>query len=267
MELDSPRQSSEEPLSEKGPETEFLGHPSPMGAPTYRATFAPQATLTPDQRERMLQLYTSLYELPTRDQFLFDLNAKDEVLLLWCGEELVGFTSFECFEFAFEDRAHRIVFSGDTVVRRDHWGQQALAPAWIHRMGRLQREQSETPLIWFLVVKGHRTFRYLPAFCLHFHPHWTQDTADLQPLAHALARHRYGSDFDAERGVVAFPRSHGHLKPEVAHPTPEECRHPAVSFFLERNPGFLHGDELVCLFPLDPALMRPLARRLFLADQ
>ena len=30
----------------------------------------------------------------------------------------------------------------------------------------------EQPLYWFLIVKGHRTYRYLSAFSVDFHPHW-----------------------------------------------------------------------------------------------
>lgn len=231
----------------------------------YRTEFHRPGNLCEGLREQMLGLYASLYELPSRELFLEDLEAKDEVLLLWQGEELVGFSSFAAYPFPWAGQILRVVFSGDTVVRRDHWGQQALAPAWIRRIGRLQQEHPGERLLWFLVVKGHRTFRYLPAFCLHFHPHWERDTEELRPLADALARQRFGDDYDAAQGVVAFPSSRGHLRPEVARPTDEERRHPAVAFFLERNPGYQEGHELVCLFPFDPALMRPLARRLFLA--
>jgi hypothetical protein len=229
----------------------------------YSAHFKVLSELTALEVEGMLGLYESLYVLPDQVIFRRDLAAKDEVLLLRAGEELVGFTTLQIYDFPFQGRTRRIVFSGDTVVHRDHWGQQALAAAWIRRMGRLHRQDQDLPLYWFLVVKGHRTFRFLPAFCTRFHPHWELSTEDLKALAEALALDHFGSEFDPESGLVRYAESRGHLSPEIAHPTETERRLPAVSFFLEKNPGYLHGDELVCLFEFTEGAMRPLTRRLF----
>ena len=55
-------------------------------------------------------------------------------------------------------------------------------------IGQIKREAPDMPLYWFLLVKGHRTFKYLPVFGRSFFPHWAQDRGDLQPLAEQ--RHR-----------------------------------------------------------------------------
>lgn len=230
---------------------------------TYSTHLKALSDLTPLEAEGMLALYESLYVLPDREIFRRDLAAKNEVLLLRAGQDLVGFTTIQTYLFPFQGTQRRIVFSGDTVVHRNHWGQQALARAWIARMGRLYREHPDGPLYWFLVVKGHRTYRFLPAFCVRFHPHWTTSTPDLKALADALALDHFGTDYDVESGLVRYPESHGHLNPEIAQPTEAERRFPAVTFFLEKNPGYLKGHELVCLFEFTEAAMRPLTRRIF----
>lgn len=251
----------------KAPSPITLRLPHPFAMPSYSATFQPLPALSPADIKEMLALYESLYVLPDRAIFRADLAAKDEVLLLRRGQELVGFTTLHLYEFAFQGLPRRIVFSGDTVVHRDHWGQQALAAAWIRRMGRLHRRAPELPLYWFLVVKGHRTFRYLPAFCTRFHPHWELATAELKALADALALEHFGADYNPAAGVVRYRESRGHLSPAVAHPTPEELRLPAVKFFLEKNPGYLQGHELVCLFEFREEAMRAFTRRLFRAEE
>ena len=71
-------------------------------------------------------------------------------------------------------------------------------------MGALKREHPDTPLYWFLLVKGHRTFRYLPVFGKSFYPHWSVDRDDLRPLADALALEMFPDDYNPATGVVEF---------------------------------------------------------------
>jgi hypothetical protein len=78
-----------------------------------------------------------------------------------------------------------------------------------------------------------------------------------------LARERFGEDYDAGRGVISFDAPHGHLKTSWAEIPEKDRSRPEVVFFLERNPGYVHGDELVCLTELAPDNLRPLANRLF----
>ncbi|MBP7645103.1 MAG: hypothetical protein KA767_17285, partial [Saprospiraceae bacterium] len=46
--------------------------------------------------------------------------------------------------------------------------------------------------------------------------------------------------------------SHGALKTEMTEATFKKRNSPYISFFLDRNPGFVNGDELVCIVPLTP---------------
>ncbi len=211
----------------------------------------------------MAALYLANYDASSVERFAADLAAKSEVLRVHAGDELVGFTTYELYERDFGGRRVRIVYSGDTVVDRAHWGQQALAFAWIARMGELRNASPGVPMVWFLIVKGHRTFKYLPAFAKSFYPHWEQDRSDLKPLLDRLAEEKFGADYNPASGTVEYAQSHGHLRAEIAEPTPEELAKPATAFFLARNPRFREGHELCCLCEIDEPNMRPLTLRLF----
>lgn len=230
----------------------------------YYTQFKLIADLTDEQRHAMMTLYLQHYDACDATRFYADLNAKTEVLLLYHGADLVGFSTFLIYPFEWQGKILRILFSGDTVVARDHWGQQTLAFDWIARMGRLYREVPHQPLYWFLIVKGHRTYRYLPAFSLRFFPDWRRDEPELQALAEALSHQYFGGDYSPEQGVVAFAESQGQLKAEIAEPNEAELDKAAVQFFLTRNPGYRHGHELVCVCPLAAENLKPLSRRLFL---
>jgi hypothetical protein len=230
---------------------------------TYSARFVPISTLEDGTRERMARIYWDSYDGSSEAIFRSDLSAKDEVLLIHAADELVGFTSLRVIDRDWQGQRIRVVYSGDTVVERAHWGQQSLAFAWISRMGALKRERPESRLFWFLLVKGHRTFRYLPVFGKSFFPHWSVDRSDLKPLADALSLDMFPDDYNPVTGVVEFSPSRGHLKPHIALPAREELDREGVRFFLERNPGFQRGHELVCLCEMEEHNMKPLTLRLF----
>ncbi len=211
----------------------------------------------------MAAIYLDTYDGSTRATFLGDLSTKDEVLLVRFGGDLVGFTTLKIIDREWQGRPIRVIYSGDTVIQRSHWGQQTLAFAWITRMGELKQERPETPLYWLLLVKGHRTFRYLPVFGRSFYPHWSIDRSDLKPLLDSLAIAMYSTDYNPASGVIEFKQSRGHLKPDIAMPAPDELDREGVRFFLERNPGFERGHELVCLCEVEEPNMKPLTLRLF----
>jgi hypothetical protein len=229
----------------------------------YSTAFASVSELDDALRKEMARLYLGSYDGSSEALFLHDLAKKDEVLLLRAEGRLVGFTTLRVFEHTWESQPIRVVYSGDTVVEREHWGQQALAFDWIARMGALKRERPEQRMVWLLLVKGHRTFRYLPLFVKSFHPHWSEHRHDLESLAHALAAEMFPGDYNPATGVVEFRRSRGHLKSGIAQPVPADLSRQDVRFFLERNPGFQRGHELVCLCEIETDNLKPLTLRLF----
>ena len=234
-----------------------------MDNETYSARFVAVSALEDGVRGQMARIYWNSYDGSNEGLFRGDLEAKDEVLLIRAADELVGFTSLRIIDREWQGRPVRVIYSGDTVIERAHWGQQSLAFAWIARMGALKRERPEAPLFWFLLVKGHRTFRYLPVFGKSFFPHWSADRSDLKPLADALALDMFPDDYNPATGVVEFAQSRGHLKPHLALPTAEELDREGVRFFLERNPGYQRGHELVCLCEMEEHNMKALTLRLF----
>jgi hypothetical protein len=229
----------------------------------YRASIYAPTELSTQQRDDMAALYLSYYDASSQELFLSDLAKKNEVLLVSQQGRLVGFTTLETFPWQRGDENLKIVYSGDTIVDQTHWGQQALAFAWIRRVGQIKREQPELPLYWLLIVKGHRTFKYLSTFGKTFYPHWKDYNEGLQELADELAREKFGHHYNPMSGVVEFTRSRGQLKPTIAEPSATELRKECVRFFLAKNPLFRIGHELVCMCALEESNMKPLTQRLF----
>ena len=227
----------------------------------YSTRFERIESLTDNEVKTMTDLYLSYYDGADASLVISDLKRKTEVLLLYYRKALVGFTTFEIYQRAWNRQTIRVIYSGDTIVAHGHWGQQAMAFAWIRYIGRLKKKEPNIPIYWFLIVKGHRTFKYLPAFTKSFYPHWAIDRSDLKALLDQLATEKFGEHYDPASGIISFETSRGHLKESFVYPREQEVSKPAVQFFLERNPGYYKGDELACICEFDEMNLRPFTKR------
>ena len=232
--------------------------------PEYRSKVIRTTELDESRIAEMSALYLDNYAGSNDAVFRADLMEKDQALLVFNGDTLVGFTTIKLYGVEWQAKDTGIVFSGDTIVDPLHWGQRELAFAWLRYVGSIKAATPDRPLYWFLLVKGHRTYRYLPVFSRQFFPCWQDGGAGhLKPLADFLARTRYGTDYNPETGVVEFSESRGHLRTAIALPDIDELERQDVRFFLARNPGYLRGNELVCVCELAVDNLKPLAAHFF----
>jgi hypothetical protein len=171
---------------------------------------------------------------------------------------LRGFSTVRTYDLVAGEPV-RLLFSGDTIIEEGWWGDQALGRAWCELAGAI-RAQSPLPLYWLLLSKGHRTYLYLPFF---FHEFYPRREARRHAIIDAFGRARYGRDYDAERGVVAFPNAPCRLREDLAEVGEHRLRNEHVQFFLEANPRYAEGHELVCLARLEAENLRHFARACF----
>ena len=184
------------------------------------------------------------------------------ILLRDANAAIKGFSTGAILTFA----AGRAIFSGDTIIHHQHWGERTLPLAFAAHAGRVKAERPEAPLYWFLISKGYRTYRYLPLFFYEYAPRWDKPTPPgRQSLLDMLASTKFGPAYDSRTGVIRYPQSRGQLRGAWAGVRESMKRKPEICFFLEKNPGYRNGDELACLAELSAENIRPIARRAFLA--
>lgn len=231
----------------------------PLNAIHLTSSVRNVASLTLMERDGMHELMTAHYEAVSRERFDKDLSAKDEVLLLHDAEAtLRGFTTIVWNPTGRIDEGD-ILFSGDTIIDQRCWGTQELVRAFCRRAGEW-KTASERPLFWFLISKGHRTYMYLPLFARRFFPHPDVVEAGWETLAGKVAAEMFGDCWKPSEGVIRFSASQGRLREELVA---ERVKSPWVQYFLERNPGHLHGEELVCLTEMDDSNLRRVALAAF----
>jgi hypothetical protein len=195
-------------------------------------------------------LFHAAYEGADRLRFERDLAEKQHVILLFDRETrlLRGFSTVLVRRIDRPSGHATVVFSGDTVIDRAYWGQKQLQLAFARLLVALKMRAPLEPLYWFLISKGYRTYLLLANAFPRAIPRLDKaEDEELRQVLDGLATERFGTDYDASRGLVRYAVAHEHVREGVAPLTDDALRNPHVRFFAERNPGHAAGDELACL--------------------
>jgi hypothetical protein len=214
-----------------------------------RGRIVDRCALGAQTADAMYALHARYFADHDRAGFDADLAGKDRVILMYAGQELIGFSTVEVSRESVAGRDVAVLFSGDTIVDRDHWGAGELERLWLVNALEVL-ERLALPLYWLLICSGYRTYRYLPVFFREFWPRWDVPTPpSMQSLLDTLARRRFGSRY--RNGVVHI--GGGRLREGVSPVDPARLRNPHVAFFVEANPGHVRGDELACIARIAPS--------------
>jgi len=200
----------------------------------------PVTSLTPDQTDAMYALMARHYDHLDRGAFLADLAAKSDVILLRDPQGAIG--GFSTLAVLSVDDRVQLVFSGDTVVDRAAWGHHDLTRTWIgYAFGRAASFPGRT--YWLLMSKGWKTYRYLPLAFREFYPR----RGTVTPPAEAAIIDGFATRYGARYVAGVLKPDKDRVKPEYSQVPDGARQDPDVAFFLEANPGYDRGDELVCL--------------------
>lgn len=212
----------------------------------------------------MFRVFSENFDGATMEIFERDLSNKNWVILLSDDEtkELEGFSTLALYETEFNGKPISVVYSGDTIIRREYWGTPELPKSWIHTV--LEKSANMVqPLYWLLISSGYKTYRFLTVFYKEFYPCYDKPTPpEMQAIMEYLAAQRFGADYHCEEGVVRFADGATPLRDGIAEVTEERLQDPHVAFYIAKNPGHVNGDELVCITQIHPDNFTPAGRRM-----
>jgi hypothetical protein len=139
-----------------------------------RASLAVPRDLDRRSRDAMWQLFTRYYADVRRSVFEADLDEKDHVILLRDEGDgsIRGMSTLKVYDHTIAGRRVRAVFSGDTIIDAAYWGQSALHWAFLGYLVRVKLRSPLTPVFWFLISKGYKTYLLLARnFPTHYPRH------------------------------------------------------------------------------------------------
>lgn len=220
-----------------------------------------------DEQAAMFELYARAYAPARIGVFGADLRNKDHAVLLRdAAGSVQGFSTLRTWVLNMPWGRQRVIFSGDTVIAQEFWGSRTLPLAWIEHAGAVHAGDPQTPLWWFLIAKGHRTYRLMPGFAREYFPAPERETPPrAEAMLRSLGEACFGHRFDPTTGVVRHAQGDAALKAEFAGDAGKRAKNPLAAFFEARNPGHAQGDELLCLCELSGENLRPGARERFSA--
>ena len=220
-------------------------------------------SLSYGERTEMYALMERYYSNVSRTVFERDLSEKEWCILLTDAPGRVrGFSTMMLIRTVVDGRPVAAVYSGDTIIDREHWGESTLSRLWSGHAFDLASSVPEHPVYWFLLSSGYKTYRFLTTFFEEFYPTHDRETPrEAKRVMDALATARFPTRFDPEAGVVR-PEHPTPVRPGVADVTGRRLADPHVAFFVSANPGHARGDELVCLTELAVENLTPAGRRM-----
>lgn len=211
--------------------------------------------LSESLRSDMWILFQRYYTDISQAQFATDLEAKSKVILLIdSGDKSVqGFSTIEIYKRKIAGKAVHAIYSGDTIIASDYWGQSALQIAFAKLLGKQFLLNRLRPIHWFLISKGYKTYLLFSRNLLNYYPRHDQSTPVWEKaVIDTLSREKFGDNWQAHKGVLQFINPAGRLLEGVA-PIEQSLvdGYPDIRFFVEKNPGHQQGDELCCIGRID----------------
>lgn len=206
-----------------------------------------------EDREQMYALMKRYYENVRRDTFESDFASKTWVIAARCpaSGDVQGFSTQWFGNYVINGSTFAVLYSGDTIIEKQYWARNPLATLW----GRLALELidrfPQSQLVWFLISKGYKTYRFLPVFFREFYPSPDAPFAPhYQRLIRQVAHDKFPDRYASSRGVIEARPGDSRLRDSVADVTQERLRDRFVKFFDTVNSGHTDGDELCCIAPL-----------------
>ncbi len=208
-----------------------------------------------NQINEMYELMSESYDNLNYKKFLTDLREKDHVILLYDDEVIYGFSTYKIVTLDYYGESISGIFSGDTIVHSS----QAMSLGLQRTFSKVVKKYMDElgSIYWFLVCKGHKTYRYLSLYTSEYYPNFNKDTPSKErEIMNLYAEKLYGDAYDRKLGIIKNTGSNDFVKSGVSDADEKALRKKEAQFFIEKNPGYVNGDELVCIAEFKPENMR-----------
>jgi hypothetical protein len=223
--------------------------------------------LRSQEQDLMYFLLRHYFEGTEPEVFAADLQQKNWVILIEDDQGVLkGFSTLLLYETQFAGEPITVLYSGDTIVDPSAWSSSVLPRAWITAVKHLRQQHCRGRFYWLLISSGFRTYRFLPTFWQEFYPRYDAVTPDhLTALIDFLCWNQFQHHYDQDAGIVRLPQPQS-LCEQLRQIPSERLRDPHIAFFLQRNPSYGQGDELVCLTEITETNLTAAGRRMWTCE-
>lgn len=209
-----------------------------------------RARITMQQLKEMYEIYALYYENTKFSLFLSDFGNKHGAVLIFHPEthHIVGFSTMALHQFEFGRQRYTFVFSGDTVVQREFWGNRALQSTFMKLLIRLRLQYPLDEFYWLLISKGYKTYLLMANNYYVYYPHFEGKHQHLAPVVEYYCKKFFPDYYNDNSQLLNFGEDYQPLKGEVAPITHNmRLENPKIDYFAKMNPTWQQGTELPCI--------------------
>jgi hypothetical protein len=236
-----------------------------------RAAIVSVAELKAEEKAEMFELMREYYDSATERQFLSDLSRKCAVILLRDREQgcIRGFSTLARIRVTAGRKMVRAVFSGDTVIEKNYWGQRALGKAFLRFLLIEKLKRPIAPLYWLLITKGYKTYLMMANNFAEHYPRFERATpSDKKAIIDAFYSTLFAEHYDPRTGLIEHGEGAYRLKSGVAAISETLVRsNPRIAFFQQANPAWSRGVELACIARMTLFMPVYYALKVFMKDR
>ncbi len=201
--------------------------------------------------ESMLALMQKYFKNVTRERFYMDLKEKDLCILLTHNNEVKGFSTQVFSSLIIEKKEKLILFSGDTVIDSEYRNSFNLFISWGKLVLSTIEKQPDKNFYWILTTKGFRTYRLLSVLFSEYYPAPKINVPNKERIIiEKYCKNKFGNKFISDKLIISADNTGQILRQKDAEITESRKKNINISFFEKVNPGYIKGDELVCIVPL-----------------
>lgn len=200
--------------------------------------------------EEMHAIFKKYYKNTEFKTFKNDLDKKNGAFILRkkTTGEIVGFSTLLEMKMIINGKKVRGVFSGDTIVEEEYWGNNPLNGAFVKFYLKKLISNPFKPIYWFLISKGYKTYLLLTNNFINYYPCYNKEDKHLEDIVRGYCGYLFPEYFNEKKKILDFGKGSQFLKGGVAEITAEMCeKYPKIAFFNERNPTWDRGTELPCV--------------------
>ena len=211
--------------------------------------------LSESQITELYCLYKKYYTNNNRDTFYQDLSEKDHVFIMLDKQSgcIKGFSTVKTISLVLASGKEIYgVYSGDTIIDKNYWGQSALQVQFIKYFLRFKASHPFSDVYWFLISKGYKTYLLMANNFTQYYPRHDLATPEkMTVIIDTFARKLFPDNWSQQDGLIQFSLKHDHLKNNIAPITEKLRKIEKIAYFERMNPSWHEGSELACIARID----------------
>ncbi|MFT7371773.1 MAG: hypothetical protein ACI9T9_000452 [Oleiphilaceae bacterium] len=198
----------------------------------------------------MHRVFVQYYHNANLHNFVTDMGKKTGVIILQekNTKKIIGFSTWTELNIIKGDKKSIGIFSGDTVVEKEYWGNKELQKTFVKQLLKTKIKNPKTSVFWLLISKGYKTYLLLTNNFPKHYPSHKKNNIKLESIVDEYCEQLYPDAYNKDDRLLNFGDDYQYLKDDVADITPDMTdENLDIRHFTKLNPSWQQGTELPCV--------------------